>query len=119
MSGDIYAREGTVDPKDLVKVWSAPDNTRLTPKQISIRLPLHVAAKINAISEMFPAKTKTQLIGDLLAASLSEFAEGLSKEPLEEEAGANPLYDECGTRGLYERLVRKHLEELEREVEGG
>jgi hypothetical protein len=118
MSYEIQAERGTQGPKGLVKIWSAPDNTRLTPKQISIRLPIHVAAKINAISEMFPTKTKTQIIGDLLASALSQFAQGLSNEPSPDEFDKDPEFESCGQRGWYERLVMKHLAELEQEKEG-
>jgi hypothetical protein len=109
-----------MDPKDLVKIWGAPDNTRLTPKQISIRLPIHVAAKISAISEMFPKKTKTEIIGDLLAAALTQFAEGLSNEPDEMEVamGHDSLTGWCGERGTYERKVKKYLDESDREELG-
>ena len=31
---------------DFVTVWSAADNSRLTANQISLRLPVHVAAKL-------------------------------------------------------------------------
>ena len=34
---------------DLHKLWGMPDNSRLTPKQLSFRLPVHVAAQINAL----------------------------------------------------------------------
>lgn len=37
---------------DLVTVWSAPDNSRLTAKQYSFRLPVHVAAKLAALEEL-------------------------------------------------------------------
>ncbi|HEY3489511.1 MAG TPA: hypothetical protein VGK27_05235 [Candidatus Deferrimicrobiaceae bacterium] len=107
-----------MDPKDLSKLWSAPDNSRLTPKQISIRLPLHVAAKINAISEMFPTKTKTQIIGDLLASALAQFAQGLSREPYPYEEEKDPEFEPCGPHARYESLVASHLAELEQEKEG-
>jgi hypothetical protein len=109
-----------MDPKDLVKIWGAPDNTKLTPKQISIRLPIHVAAKIFAISEMFPKKKKTEIIGDLLAAALAQFAEGLPNEPseYEEAQGRDPQTEWCGERGTYERKVKKYLDEFDREETG-
>jgi hypothetical protein len=44
-----------MSPSDLVTVWSAPDNSRLTPKQFSFRLPTHVAAKLAALEKMFRA----------------------------------------------------------------
>ena len=51
-------------------VWASPDNTRLTPKQFSFRLPIHVAAKIAALCDMYPQKTRTQIIADLLTSAL-------------------------------------------------
>jgi predicted DNA-binding protein len=63
--------------KDLHKLWGAPDNTQLTAKQHSFRLPVHVAAKLNALSELFPNKTKTELVGDLLATAIEELAQSL------------------------------------------
>jgi hypothetical protein len=109
-----------MDPKDLVKIWGAIDNTRLTPKQISIRLPIHVAAKIFAISDMYPKKKKTEIIGDLLAAALAQFAEGLSNEPDEMDLarGLDPRDGWCGDRGTYEGLVKKYLDEFDREETG-
>ena len=107
--------------KDLGKIWDVPDNTRLTPKQISIRLPLHVSAKISAICDMYPRKTKTEIIGDLLAAALDEFEQGLPDRYEEgtidaELEGPVPSYDVGGPRGAYLECTRKHLEELESEV---
>ena len=52
---------------DLVTVWSAPDNSRLTSKQYSFRLPVHVAAKLAALEDLYPTRSRTQLVGDLLA----------------------------------------------------
>ena len=37
-----------MNPETLVAFWSAPDNSRLTPKQYTFRLPTHVAAKLRA-----------------------------------------------------------------------
>jgi len=103
--------------KDLVKLWNAPDNTRLTPKQKSIRLPLHVAAKISALCEIFPKKTKTDIIGDLLATALDDVEEGLSSEPYpwEEETGPDEVW---GDRKKYYDLANKCLKELESETGG-
>lgn len=105
--------------KDLLKFWSSPDNTRLTAKQISIRLPVHVAAKISALAEMFPNKTKTEIIGDLLTAALEQVAGALSSEPYsdEEHAAAQEYPDtDWGDHARYERLVAKHLKELEQDA---
>ena len=55
---------------ELVKVWALPDNSRVTSKQLFFRLPVHVTAKIYALSDLFPNKTKTEIIGDLLTNAL-------------------------------------------------
>ena len=102
-----------MEPKDLAEIWGEPDNTRLTSKQISIRLPIHVAAKISAICEMYPRRTKTEIIGDLLAAALDRFAEELLNEPFEDVvgggahllargAGHSPLHPHA--RGPWDRI---------------
>ena len=101
-----------MEPIDLVKVWEAPDNSQLTPKQISIRLPLHVAAKINALSDLYPRRTKTEIIGDLLAAALDQVQNGFSEDPYDPEYGdasASPY-------SRFTNLVKKHTEELEKEA---
>lgn len=59
-------------PRDLVKLWDSQDNTSLTSKQISLRLPLLTSAKISALCEMYPRQTKTKIIGDLLTAALDQ-----------------------------------------------
>jgi len=113
-----------MEPKDLVKVWSAPDNSRLTLRQMSIRLPLHVAARVSAIAEMFPTKSKTEIIGGLLASALDQFEEGLSAEPTKSDryaadiAGVELEGRMWGERGKYGALWQKHLKELEAEFEG-
>lgn len=110
-----------MEPRDLVKVWDAPDNSRLTPKQWSVRLPLHVAAKINALCDLYPRKTKTEIIGDLLATALDQLGEALPSKN-GESLGFDPdlkeeIYQEIGIRGRYFDLTQKHLKELEGEIE--
>lgn len=43
----------------------------LTSYQFSVRFPVHVAAKLKALQEMYPGKTLTRLVGDLLEAALN------------------------------------------------
>ena len=57
---------------ELVSMWGSPDNTRLTSKQVSFRLPVHVAAKIAALCDLYPTKTRTQIVGDLLSSALAD-----------------------------------------------
>ena len=63
---------------DLVTVWSAADNSRLTAKQFSFRLPVHVAAKLAALEAMYLTKSRTQLAGDLMSAAIADVEKGMS-----------------------------------------
>jgi len=125
-----------MDPKDLVKVWDAPDHSKLTPKQISIRLPILVAAKISALCELYPRSSKSKVIGDLLATALDEVEQALSSkkgkligydedfEPPPEDAFRNeieqppaePIYEDVGLKGRFRKLTEKYLRDLEKEA---
>lgn len=111
-----------MNPQDLVKVWDAPDNSKLTPKQLSIRLPIHVAAKISALCDMFPRKTKTEIIGDLLATALDQLRTGfpfVDGQLLYVDPNSNEsIYEDIGPRTRFDSLTEKYLKELENELEG-
>jgi len=117
-------------PEDLAKVWDAPDHSRLASKQTSIRLPMVAEAKINALMEMFPSKSKTQIISDLIVSALDQFESGLSSkkgkclgpnlnyegEPSEYDDPAPLIYEDIGQRGVFLKLYRKNLRELEKKA---
>lgn len=107
-----------MEPKDLVTFWGAPDNSQLTKKQYAMRFPVHVMAKVNAINEMYPAKTRMEIMGDLLAAALDQFSDGLSSVPNEEDEamGRDSHLEMCGQRRWFEDLVVKHMKALEQEA---
>jgi hypothetical protein len=104
---------------DLVNVWASPDNSRLTAKQTSFRLPVHVAAKLAALSEMYPQKTKTQMVGDLLSAALADLESGLPSFPgkhFTDDEEDGPLYEMAGPAARFRTLTNKHYIELEKEL---
>lgn len=109
--------------KDLHSVWSASDSSRLTAKQYSFRLPVHVAAKLAAIGEMYPNKTRTQIVGDLLSTAIDEWAtqlastKGVYVETVQ-ESGKLPakVYEEAGLMGRFKNLTNAHHAELEKEL---
>ena len=110
-------------PTDLHAIWSAPDNTRLTAKQTSVRLPVHVAAKLAALGQLYPGKSKTQLIGDLLANALDASIEGLPSVKgktldvvRDEDGEAYEIYADIGPRAKFKYLANEHYVNLEREL---
>ena len=114
---------------NLHDVWASPDNSRLTPKQFSFRLPIHVAAMIAALCDLYPQKSRTQIIADLLTSALEELEKNLPEapgDPVDErwndeiarqigEEGKRLFYL-GGVRGRFHKLANTHYCELETEL---
>lgn len=109
-----------MNTKDLHAIWNAPDNSRLTAKQYTVRLPIRVAAQLAALSEMYPRKTMTDLIGDLLAAGLDQLAEDLptknvGEKPLGFRDDGEAEWEQIGPGVTFAQLSRKYLKQFETE----
>ncbi|MBN2034832.1 MAG: hypothetical protein JW836_16320 [Deltaproteobacteria bacterium] len=108
--------------KELTTIWGAPEPPKLTPKQLSIRLPILVAAKISALCEMFPRRTKTDIVGDLLTVALDQLeksfipVKGLCIQDGSQYYQAPVLYEDIGDRATFLKFTEKNLRELEKEA---
>lgn len=106
--------------KDLLTIWDAPDNSRLTSKQFTVRLPIRVAAQIAALNELYPRKSKTEIIGDLLATALDEVVANLptwnyGPGPVDLTSTGEEIWHQQGPGVEFPQLVKKYLQELEKE----
>lgn len=111
-------------------VWAGPDNTRLTNKQFSFRFPTHIAAKLAALGDIYPQKTRTQIVADLLTAALDDlekslpeaagrFAEDAADSFMANEIGCEVgerFYYMGGIRGEFWERSNAHYQELEKEM---
>lgn len=111
-------------------LWSSPDNTRLTSKQFSFRLPVHIAAKIAALCEIYPQKNRTQIVADLLTTAIDDLENQLPEmpgKPVEKnwnsviareigEQEEEQLYYLGGIRGRFREAANQHYRELEEEL---
>ncbi len=105
--------------EDILSVWSAPDNSRLTAKQLSVRLPVHVAARVNALCDMYPNKSRTEIIGDLLSMALKEIEAAFPEHKGKQEGitpDGDPYYEGLGPHSTYEQYANKHYKALEKEL---
>lgn len=104
---------------DLHNLWSSPDNSKLTSKQYSFRLPVHVAAKIQALCDMYPNKTRTEIVGDLLSSALQEVEQGLpiydTNELITILPDGEKIFDQAGPRVTFNTLTEKYISELDAE----
>lgn len=107
-------------PVDLAKVWAAPDNSRLTAKQQSFRLPVHVAAKIQALCDLYPHRSKTEIVGDLLSTALEGVALAFWTEgrAIGLDDNGQTVHEDAltfeGTR--FQEAANKHFKALERDL---
>jgi len=104
---------------DLAVLWDRPDNSRLTPKQVSVRLPVHVAAKLRALEELYPSRTRTEIVGDLLGTAIDELSNSFTHEQgeqVDDHPELGPIYEDVGMHARFRLLANKHYEELEAEL---
>ncbi|MDL1889213.1 hypothetical protein FBQ96_06470 [Nitrospirales bacterium NOB] len=109
-----------MNTRDLHAIWNAPDNSRLTAKQYTVRLPIRVAAQLAALNEMYPRKTMTNLIGDILAAGLDQLAEDLptknvGEKPLGFREDGEAEWEQIGPGVTFAQLSQKYLKQFETE----
>lgn len=107
-------------PSDLHKLWSAPDNSRLAAAELPLRLPVHVAARLQALADMYPNKSRGEIVADLLAAALGEVEQAFP--PVkgncvgQDEGGREPLFEDAGPVGRYQRLANDYYLAMEKEL---
>lgn len=112
-------------------IWAAPDNDRLVSKQFSFRFPVHIAAKIAALAEIYPQKNRTQIVADLLTAALDDLEKNLPIKLYGADPEMQRMHDEYhhdhglqtetvyemgGTRAQYRKSCNKHYKALEKEL---
>lgn len=93
---------------------------RLARKRYACRLPLELASRLEALCEMHPRKTRTQIMGDLLGLGLAEVeraGSGAAAGP----AGFHPdtrqpIYLLTGPFAEFHGLIRKHHLAMEHEL---
>ncbi len=103
--------------KKLLEQWRESSPTAVTREHFSVQLPLDDAARVLALSEMFPGKTPETIITDILSAALSEietempYVQGDRVIRLDEFG--DPIYEDAGMTPRFLELLRKHAKTLQ------
>lgn len=98
---------------ELLELWEQSASGALSDEEFSIRLPVEDAAKLKALAELYPRRSVTELITDLLSAALNEvesslpYVRGETIVAMDEQG--DPLYEDVGPTPTYLALMRKHL----------
>ena len=97
--------------KALAKHWEKPAKATMTENEYSFRLPIEDAAKIEALAEMYPKRTRSELLGELISSALEELETSLpyvagNKVVAHDEMG-DPLYEDVGPTPEFLDLSKK------------
>lgn len=102
--------------RQLLNEWENNAKTPVSAQEYTVRLPLPEAARIAALAEMYPGRTTTQIITDLLAAALDELESSLpyvtGSRVIAEDDHGDPIYEDAGPTPRFHELTQHHLQRL-------
>ena len=97
----------------LLEFWEKSFAGALTEEEYRLRLPVEDAAKIEALVEMYPKRTRERIISDLISAALDDIVAGLpyvqGSQVVGRDEEGDPLYEDIGQTPRFLELTRKHL----------
>lgn len=100
---------------ELIEHWDHDASGELAPERYRVCLPIEDAARIEALAELYPRRSREQIIADLLLAALDEvvarfpYVQGERMIARDEEG--DPVFEDIGRTPQYLALVQKHLDE--------
>lgn len=97
----------------LAQHWEDHAKARMTENDYKLKLPLEDAARIAALSEMYPKRTPEELIGELISAALDELETSLpyvsGEKVLSLDEHGDPLYEDVGPTPRFLDLSKKYM----------
>ena len=106
--------------KELLDSWQQSATGERTAAEYAVHLPLDDAARLHALAEMFPGRTREQIITDLLGVALQELSATIPYVPggkvISTDEQGDPLYEDVGLTPRLMELTRKHRKRLEAQL---
>lgn len=103
---------------ELLDRWAQTPPVIKTARQYGVHLNVEDAARIQALSEMFPGRSAEDLITDLLSVALQELEGAMPYRPgakvISQDEQGDPIYEDVGPTARFVALVRKYREQLAR-----
>jgi hypothetical protein len=102
--------------KELLDRWQAEAAGRITSQSYPVHLDLDDAARIHALAELYPGRSREQIITDLLAAALEELAASMpyvaGPKVISTDEQGDPVYEDVGPMPRFIELTRKYKKAL-------
>lgn len=99
--------------KTLAASWEKQAKAILTAEEYAFRLPLEDAAKINALAEMYPKRSRSEILGELLSAALEELETSMpyisGEKVITYDEMGDAIYEDVGPTPKFINLSQKHL----------
>ncbi|HEY3785752.1 MAG TPA: pilin assembly protein [Steroidobacteraceae bacterium] len=106
--------------KKLLETWRETASASRTAAEYAVRLPVDDAARLQALSEMFPGRSPEQLITDLLGTALQEIAAAMpyvaGHKVISTDEQGDPVYEDVGPTPRFMELARRYRRKLEAEL---
>lgn len=110
-----------MDIRTLLENWEHSGEQRLTVREYRVRLPIHDAARLAALEDLYPLKSKETIISELLGVALDAVQEALPYRPgsrvIAEDEMGDPIYEDTGPTPRFLALTRHHAARLQAEYE--
>lgn len=103
--------------KALLDHWRKEAAPPKTVQEYAVRLNLDDAARLHALTVLFPSRSVEQLVTDLLQAALDEVGAAMPYEPgpkiISRDDHGDPVYEDVGLTPRFAELTRDFKKTLE------
>ena len=105
-----------MDIRSLLEEWNQSGAARRTAREYRLRLPVHDAARIAALADMYPRKTEEELLAELLSVALDMLEAALpyqqGERVIAEDEQGDPVFEDIGPTPCFLELTRRHAARL-------
>jgi len=103
----------TMTIRELAELWEDHAQGSFIEETYKVHLTVEDAAKIAALSEMYPRRNVEQLVSELVSAALAELEQSFpyiaGTEISTTDEFGDPIYKDDGPTPEFQSLTRKHL----------
>ena len=100
----------------LLERWESEPANQAPVETYRVDLPVHDAARLEALFEMYPRVGREALLREVLSAALDEIEASFPYIPGQREIARDefddPIYEDTGPSRRFHELTRKHAERL-------
>jgi hypothetical protein len=101
---------------ELIQRWGTQRQSRTSVRPYTVHLPLRDAARVEALRVMYPGRSDSQLMADLVSAALDELEVAMPYIPgnriIAEDDYGDPIYEDLGPTPQFYSLSHEILRKL-------